>query len=461
MLKPEKLNRNKTPEDLAPAEYAKPHEYDIRCMATTEDSETLFSADKEGNLLQWDIIDLTLVADYGDISEGMIYSIALTADGMWLFSSDDLGYVRQYSVQEKEMACMLGKLHHGEIYSICCSYDVYSKSDGGGLYSKYLFTSDSKGKLIQYNIDEGEIELDYGQVSSGEIMSICCTRDNNYLFVADDKGVVKQFSMEYQSVLREFVSPTAKRIYSVCTSFNNSFMITSNVDGEINQFQVRSQEMLKPYSEFHSGEVGTLCVSKDNRCVLSGDSEGGLLEWDWKYESYGFNGTDKYGRGSSSDFDFGEITAIEISPRNQKCWVGNNRGYVFFLTREGVGWTLTKSWKPHNSEVVKIVYMQSPMKTFCDEDPEEILTCGEKEVKHWNIYDMDKALGSWSKCKDNMKDLVLGPDLKAFAFSDDKGCVCICHIDREAKEPKLDLMDPGRTTMKEAWINSMVITPDG
>jgi WD40 repeat protein len=158
MLKPEKLNKNKTPENQFPAEYAKPHEYDIRCMATTEDCETLFSADKEGNLLQWDINYLTLVADYGDVSEGMIYSIALTADGMWLFSSDDLGYVRQYSVLEKEMANMLGKLHHGEIYSICCSYDVSSKSDGGSLYSKYLFTSDSKGKLIQFNIDEGEIE---------------------------------------------------------------------------------------------------------------------------------------------------------------------------------------------------------------------------------------------------------------------------------------------------------------
>jgi WD40 repeat protein len=157
MLKPEKLNRNKTPEDLSPAEYLKPHDYDIRCMAITEDSETLFSADKEGNLLQWDVIDLTLVADYGDVSEGMIYSIALTSDDQYLFTSDDLGYVRQYSVKEKEMASMLGKLHHGEIYSICCSYDVNPKIDNNDLYSKYLFTSDNKGKLIQYDIDEGAI----------------------------------------------------------------------------------------------------------------------------------------------------------------------------------------------------------------------------------------------------------------------------------------------------------------
>jgi WD40 repeat protein len=298
-------------------------------------------------------------------------------------------------------------------------------------------------------------------VSSGEIMSICCTRDNNYLFVADDKGIVQQFSMEYQSVLREFSSSSVKRIYSVCTSFNNKSLITANVDGEINKFQLKAEDVIQSFSQLHSGEINTLCVSKDNRCVLSGDNEGGLLEWDWKYESYGFNSTDKYGRGSSKDFDFGEITAIEINPINKLCWVGNNRGYVFLLTRDGVEWKLSNAWRPHNSEIIKIVYMHSPMRTYCDEDAEEILTCGEHEVRHWNIHDLDNALGSWSKCKDNIKDVVLGPDLKAFAFSDDKGCVCIGHFDREGKESQMDLMDPTRTTMKESWINSMVITPDG
>ena len=79
-----------------------------------------------------------------------------------------------------------------------------SQVEENQIIPKYLFTSDNKGKLKQYNIVQQKLMKDYGEVHPGDIRSIIATNNGRYLFTSDKDGYLKQWDIEQQKLMKDF-----------------------------------------------------------------------------------------------------------------------------------------------------------------------------------------------------------------------------------------------------------------
>ena len=80
---------------------------------------------------------------------------------------------------------------------------------------KYLFTSDFKGYLKQWDIKQQKLMKDFGEIHSAQIFSITATNDGRYLFTSDDKGYLKQWDIEQQKLMKDFGRIHSGGIFSI------------------------------------------------------------------------------------------------------------------------------------------------------------------------------------------------------------------------------------------------------
>lgn len=95
---------------------------------------------------QWDIATGLLIKNYGAIHRGIIWAIDLTIDSKYLFTTDDNGYLMQIDVGKQEIMKNYGKVQKGFIMTITISHD-----------NEFLFTTDSEGNLSQWCIAMQEL----------------------------------------------------------------------------------------------------------------------------------------------------------------------------------------------------------------------------------------------------------------------------------------------------------------
>lgn len=435
------------------------HDYEIKCLAVTEDSEYQFSIDKEGELRQWNIYDMSLENDYGDISEGVTYSLCCSPNNKFQFTSDDLGYIKQFEILANDIVRTITNTHEGEVYAICISRDT-----------QYIFSTDSKGTLKQWNVEFGALVKDYGKVHNGAIQVCICSRDNNYLFTTDDQGMVKQYSIMNREIIRKLDTPNSKSIKTACITYDSKVFITCDIFGDLNAFKIKIASLVQTCGSLHSSKINCFATSRDNRYIISGDENGGLLEWDWKAGDYGFTSIDPFGHGNLEAIDYlKEITAIEISNDNSYMFVGNMQGMIFVFEALKFDWELVSVKKCHDKEIVKILFPKN--KTEEDNSEPEVLTCSGDCIRLWklsNDYKDFEQIGSeWTTLGGaQFKCIVLSQDQNYFAAGQDKGDLMLGSLQNcrtntmlnQKKNINYEMLDSDMTVHNRKWINSILIT---
>jgi WD40 repeat protein len=96
----------------------------------------------------------------------------------WLFTADTKGTIMQWNIRTKTLHKDWGKVHKHAIYSIKVTADLQT-----------LFTSDDSGSLKQHAVKSGDLVKDYGRVHTGLIHSLETTPDNLFLFTCHPNKV--------------------------------------------------------------------------------------------------------------------------------------------------------------------------------------------------------------------------------------------------------------------------------
>jgi len=120
---------------------------------STKPNKGIISADSRGNVIEWDLITKTINIDgyrdirrdWGDLQQNGIWAINTTKNGKYLFTTDKRGHMKQFEMSSKALIRDYGNTHATCIFSIETTFD-----------SLYLFTSDNKGHLRKYSIEDSK-----------------------------------------------------------------------------------------------------------------------------------------------------------------------------------------------------------------------------------------------------------------------------------------------------------------
>ena len=105
----------------------------------------------------------------------------------YLFTSDSKGVIKQWNFLTRKLHKDWGKIHKHPIYSIKATIDLQN-----------LFTSDINGCLKQHSIESGNLVKDYKKIHSGLIQTLETTPDNLYLFTCHP-NMVERYTLKTQN----------------------------------------------------------------------------------------------------------------------------------------------------------------------------------------------------------------------------------------------------------------------
>ena len=125
--------------------------------------------DDIGNLEQWSLTQKKQVKHYGkQTSNKVITCIKISSDTNYFYTSDTKGFLKKWSIQNQELSENLGKIHFTKILSI-----VLLNND------KIIFLSDSEGNLIKVNSEKKKPSKIILKAHNDRIFSIAATKNTN------------------------------------------------------------------------------------------------------------------------------------------------------------------------------------------------------------------------------------------------------------------------------------------
>lgn len=171
----------------------------------------MFSACFDGILVQWSILDLKVIKNFGKIHSGEIRSIACTQDSKYIFTSDSKGQLKLFSIYGqillKDFTSQLG-MNIG-ITCIILSNNIYIDEDNDGINDSqlHLYLSTESGQIKYLNLENFISQNDYWSKNSDYLVSYGI-RSFNYsrnLNFFSSLIIYKLFNNEHKAV-KEFLA---------------------------------------------------------------------------------------------------------------------------------------------------------------------------------------------------------------------------------------------------------------
>lgn len=156
--------------------------------------EHILSAGDEGIIKQYQLMDgkLTPLKEYPKVKTN-IYALEITPDSKYFFIAGVNGFLQQYALAEQQLLKDYGETcstSHGLVEEKCHIKAMAISPD-----SKYLFTSDDRGHLKQYDVAKKELTSNLGQIHTGGIFSLVVTPDSEFLFTSTEYGILRQYKI--------------------------------------------------------------------------------------------------------------------------------------------------------------------------------------------------------------------------------------------------------------------------
>lgn len=272
----------------------------------------IFSIAKDASLNVYELSTLNHIHNLKNLfyHRGRIYSIKTTFDSQFVYTSDSKGYIKKFCLNDGMLIKDFGKVHQGAIFTMAFTCD-----------NKYFFSADSRGTMKQFSIQDQIVVQEYPKIHQSSIWSITVTADNQFIFTSSSDGEVKQFDIEKRSLYRDIGTVSTGIIYSIACSSDSESLFISNDIGDVKQFEVKTGTMNRHFRKIHHGEILSICCSEDNKYLFTSDHKGeikmfsiadGMLVSDWG----------KWHKGR-------EILMMECSEDNKYLVTCDNDGYIY------------------------------------------------------------------------------------------------------------------------------------
>ena len=240
-----------------------------------EPSKFLYLGSKDGCLLKWDIEGERLTNDFGKMFDSQgIFSMVRTADSQYLYMGQGIPYsngggeLKQFDIKEGRVYTDFGQIHSKSIDSIVVTND-----------NEYVFTGSQDYTMKQLSILQEEVIKDYGKIHNNGICSIAKTNDDKYQFTSSFDGDLKQWSIREQLELKNYEKVIDGRIFSMIVTSDNQFQFVSGANGGLKQIDIQAQQEIHDYKKIHNDTIRSIAATSDNQYLFTSSNGGHLKQW--------------------------------------------------------------------------------------------------------------------------------------------------------------------------------------
>jgi WD40 repeat protein len=108
--------------------------------------------------------------------------------------------------------------------------------------------------LKQWDIGNGKLLKNYGDIHRGIIWAIDLTIDNKYLFTTDDDGYLFQIDVKLQVIFKSYGKVHKSFIMIIAISHDNEFLFTTDAHGKLSQWSIEKQELVQS-EQIHDSRI--------------------------------------------------------------------------------------------------------------------------------------------------------------------------------------------------------------
>lgn len=143
-----------------------------------------------------------------------------------------------------------------------------------------LFTSDWKGHLYEWDIDNQELVKSYTDIGcSTGIQYITSVNNGEFLFIGCFGGYFKQLSVKHKMIIKDYGRIYQEDISSIAISLDGENLFVSDVFGNLKQYSVKRQFMVKDYGIVHENGIISMITTIFGPFQYTGGKNGDLKKW--------------------------------------------------------------------------------------------------------------------------------------------------------------------------------------
>lgn len=218
---------------------------------------------REGNLLRSFMGHTKAVKD-----------VTFTNDGRKFLSC---GYDRQIKLWDTETGQCLKAFSNGKTPYVLRFHPDDDK--------QHIFLAGmSDKKIIQYDINTGEITQEYDQ-HLGPVNTITFVDDNRRFVTTSDDKTIRAWEFDIPVVIKYIAEPHMHSMPAVTLHPSNKYFAAQSLDNQIlvyNTDNFRQNRKKRFAGHGVAGYAAQIGFSPDGRWISSGDSGGYVIFWDWK-----------------------------------------------------------------------------------------------------------------------------------------------------------------------------------
>jgi len=166
-----------------------------------------------------------------------------------VFTGDSRGILKLWSVKNRNLVKEWND-HKKPLLKVSCGHD-----------SKYIFSLDEDGHLMQHDITAHTMKKDFYSEHAKGVRVFCLTDDNKWIFTTgnDDKDL-KMFNVETGNCEHTFKDAHNDLIVSMQSSSCVGSLFTGSMDGWFKEWNFKEKKMIKDYGRVHLGYIGFIEV---------------------------------------------------------------------------------------------------------------------------------------------------------------------------------------------------------
>jgi WD40 repeat protein len=233
-------------------DYGQISDENLTAMCVSGQCDYLFTADKQGNIKQFDIAAQEMVHQYEKAHSWWIMAMKAVPNGKFLYTACKDGHMKKLDVLQKKIVHDFGLIHSSWISAVCCTCD-----------GQYVLTSGKLGYLKQWSVADDSLVRDYGKVHNSAIVSLESCWESKWLFSGDNAGIIKQWNLEDMTLERDFGKVHGYGLNHISVSRYDRWVFTSDRQGHLKQFSVKDGVCVRDYGKVHTKAVYKFTMRPD------------------------------------------------------------------------------------------------------------------------------------------------------------------------------------------------------
>ncbi|KAF8807291.1 WD40 repeat-like protein [Phlegmacium glaucopus] len=203
-----------------------------------------------------------------------VKDISFSNDGRQFLSC---GYDRQMKLWDTETGQCLKRFSNGKIPYVIRFHPDQDKQN-------IFLAGMSDKKIIQYDINSGEITQEYDQ-HLGPVNTITFVDENRRFVTTSDDKTIRAWDFDIPVVIKYIAEPHMHSMPAVTLHPSKKYFAAQSLDNQIliystDNFRQNRKKRFAGHSV--AGYACQVGFSPDGKWISSGDGEGNVVFWDWK-----------------------------------------------------------------------------------------------------------------------------------------------------------------------------------